>query len=156
VFTDPAGGLAVPMVGFILAMFGNGPLGALVIDLVVGSAPKGRAGSASSLAETGGEFGSALGVAALGSVAAAVYAGVLDGPGDTVEATAAAAENLPPAEAAGLLDASRDAFTAGLNAVSGVGAALVAGLAVVALVALRHVGPTRNNDHEMELEKTSG
>ncbi len=155
VFTDPAGGLTLPMFGFALAMFGNGPVGALGIDLVVGSAPAGRAGSASSLAETGGEFGSALGVAAFGSVAAAVYAGVLDGPGDTVEATSAAAENLPPAEAAGLLDASRDAFTAGFGAVSGVGAALVAGLAVVALVALRHVGPTRNNDLEVEPEKAA-
>ncbi len=156
VFTDPADGLALPMLGFILAMFGNGPLGALVIHMIVSAAPAGRAGSASSLAETGGEFGAALGVATFGSIAAAVYTGVLDGPGETVEATKAAAEDLPPTEAAGLLDASRDAFTAGLGAVTGVGAAVVAGLAVVALVALRHVGPTRNNHHEIELEKAPG
>lgn len=45
----------------------------LLTDLALGSAPVDRAGSASSLLETGTEFGGALGMAALGSIGAAVY-----------------------------------------------------------------------------------
>ncbi|WP_128092269.1 MFS transporter, partial [Streptomyces resistomycificus] len=44
-----------------------------IMDLAMGSAPVERAGSASSLMETGAEFGGALGMALLGSIGTAVY-----------------------------------------------------------------------------------
>ena len=53
------GGIALPM--------------ALVTNLILGSAPPEKAGSAAAMSETGGEFGVALGIATLGSIATAVY-----------------------------------------------------------------------------------
>ncbi|WP_026239217.1 MFS transporter [Parafrankia discariae] len=67
------GGLILLGFGFVLVFVGVGPLGVLGTDLVVGSAPPARAGSAASLSETGSELGVALGVALLGSLGAAVY-----------------------------------------------------------------------------------
>ena len=51
----------------------------------------------------------------------------------------AAAQQLPGPLSADLLDAARAAFTAGLNVVGGVGAAIFLWLAVTAAAALRHV-----------------
>ena len=46
---------------------------AVAANLILGSAPPEKAGSAAAISETGGEFGVALGIATLGSVATAVY-----------------------------------------------------------------------------------
>ncbi|MCT2583616.1 MFS transporter [Actinophytocola gossypii] len=112
----PDVGLGVALVAFSVGMLGTGPLGALGIDLVVGSAPANRAGSASSLAESGGELGIALGVAAFGSLATAVTAssGAVTGA----------------------------AHADGLVAVAGASALLTAVLAGVSVALLRHVRPT--------------
>jgi DHA2 family multidrug resistance protein-like MFS transporter len=90
------GGLAVVSLGFLLIYLAPDPLGypavaaALVMlgggggTLAVGSAiimsgtPQDKAGNAAALEETSYELGSVLGVAVLGSVAAAVYRGGLD------------------------------------------------------------------------------
>jgi DHA2 family multidrug resistance protein-like MFS transporter len=60
------GGLALANGGIALPM-------ALVTNLILGSAPPEKAGSAAAMSETGGEFGVALGIATLGSIATAVY-----------------------------------------------------------------------------------
>ena len=44
-----------------------------IMDLAMGSAPVEKAGVASSLMETGAEFGGALGMAVLGSIGTAIY-----------------------------------------------------------------------------------
>ncbi len=78
--TDAAGGVAAVVVGLTLAGLGISPAMALTANLVLGSAPPEKAGSAASISETSGEFGVALGVAALGSLATIVYRAHLDHP----------------------------------------------------------------------------
>jgi DHA2 family multidrug resistance protein-like MFS transporter len=63
-------GLVVAVAGVVLVFAGVTPSWVLGTDLIVGSVPPEKAGSASSLSETGSELGFALGVAIIGSVAA--------------------------------------------------------------------------------------
>ena len=67
------GGTVVLLGGFLLASVGIALPTALGTDLLVGSVPEEKAGSAGALSETSGELGIALGVATLGSLATAVY-----------------------------------------------------------------------------------
>lgn len=143
-------GLALLVTGFVLAFLGAGPMGALGTDLVVGSAPPQKAGSAASLSETGNHLGIAIGIAVMGSIGATVYrnqiaellpAGL---PGDAAESAResvtgafGAAEGLSAGVAGQLRDAAAVAFTDGLNTAAFVGAVLFLILAVVAVVALR-------------------
>ncbi|MFE1081649.1 MFS transporter [Nocardiopsis alba] len=139
-----AAGLAIVFVGAM-------PLMVLGTDLIVGSAPADKAGSASAVSETSTELGVALGVAIMGSLGAAVYrdrigaALTSDEPSeavasarDSLEGALSAADHLP----AWAIEAAREAFTAGLTTVGGVSAILVAALAALTMVTLRHVRPT--------------
>ncbi|MEV0091762.1 MFS transporter [Streptomyces sp. NPDC050738] len=112
----------------------------LVTDMALGTAPVEKAGSAASLLETGQEFGGALGMAVLGSIATAVYRS--DMPSS---APSAARETLGGAAAtgdAGLLHTAQEAFVHGMQyAAVGGSAVLVAG-AVLTLTVLRGVGST--------------
>jgi DHA2 family multidrug resistance protein-like MFS transporter len=160
---DSVHGLPLLVSGLVLASGGIALPMALTMNLVLGSAPPEKAGSAASISETSGEFGVALGVAALGSVATVVYRGQLPETMPTgVPATTAAiaresitaavpaARQLPGPLGTGLLDAAREAFTAGLNTVAGVGAALFIGLAVLAAVVLRHMHGSAETGHPDE------
>ena len=153
-------GLAVLVVGLSLAYFGVGPAAALLSHLVLDTAPPEKAGSASSLSGTGGEFGVALGIAALGSVGAAVYhsrvadslpAGVpaesAQAARDSINGAVSAAAELPAPLGDALLDPAREAFTTALNTVAGIAAVLFLGLAVLAIALLRHVPPTGHGPH---------
>ncbi|WP_199431468.1 MFS transporter [Qaidamihabitans albus] len=142
------GGLAPLIVGFGLACVGIAPAAALGTDLVVGSAPKEKAGSAASVSETSNEFGIALGLAALGSLGAAVYGSRVVVPAEVpAELAGAARESLNGAVLAAreldgvvageLLGNAHAAFTGALNIVGGVGAAGFAVLAVLAATLLR-------------------
>ncbi len=55
--------------------FGLAPVFTLSTDLIIGTVPPERAGTAAGLAETSSEFGGALGIAILGSIVTALYAG---------------------------------------------------------------------------------
>ncbi|MFI6066582.1 MFS transporter [Micromonospora sp. NPDC051227] len=148
------GGLAPILIGFGIVLFGVGiPLG-LVTGLAIGAVSTKETGSASAVMQTGSEFGVAFGIAALGSVAAAVYrteltdalpsgvtAEAARAARGSVEAAEATARSLPSPLGSGLVDAAHDAFTAGLNTVALVGAIVVLGLAVLSVVALRKVDP---------------
>ncbi|MGH3761097.1 MFS transporter, partial [Actinophytocola sp.] len=83
------GGLPFLVAGFLLACVGVAPPTALGTDLLVGSAPPRRAGSAASVSETSNELGIAIGLAAFGSIGAAVYASRVavpaGGPGAAAE-----------------------------------------------------------------------
>ena len=151
--TEAAGGVAAVVVGLTLAGLGISPAMALTMNLVLGSTPPEKAGSAASISETSGEFGVALGVATLGSLATIVYRAHLIVPAGTpaaaghaaregITAATGAAGHLPGALGADLLDGARAAFTAGLTTVAGVGAAVFVGLAVLAAIAFRHVPAT--------------
>ncbi|WP_144938710.1 MFS transporter [Paenibacillus sp. 32O-W] len=70
----------VPIIfGLFFVGFGASPIGVICTDLVIGSAPPEKSGSASSLSETSAEFGIAFGVAVLGSIGTAVYQSSLNG-----------------------------------------------------------------------------
>ncbi|MBE1563148.1 MFS transporter [Nonomuraea africana] len=133
--------------GFSLINLGAGPMVVLGTDLVVGSAPPNKAGSAAALNETSGEFGFALGIAVLGSVGTAVYRATL--PADAGETVR---ESLSAAVAAGLdpvrLEPARAAFTAGMHAVAGISAVLLIGVAVLTAILLRRVRPLREETPE--------
>ncbi|MPZ29196.1 MAG: MFS transporter, partial [Micromonosporaceae bacterium] len=66
-------GLTTVVVGFALLSLGLNPVLVLAYDLILGSVPAARAGTAAGTAETGNELGIALGVATAGSIGAAIY-----------------------------------------------------------------------------------
>ncbi|WP_084958876.1 MFS transporter [Thermoactinospora rubra] len=136
-------GLGWLVTGVTVAFLGMAPVGALGLDLVVGSAPPERAGSASAMAESGGELGIALGIALLGSVGTAVYGSAVTSPqaGDSLSEALDAADDLPPGPAAALVAEAQAAFNQGLLAVAALSAVLVLGLAVAAVTLLRHLRP---------------
>ncbi|MGH3587043.1 MAG: MFS transporter [Pseudonocardia sp.] len=144
-----SGGLWILVTGFTVASVGIGMPAALGTDLVVGSAPKEKAGSAAGMSEMSGEFGIALGVAVFGSIAAAVYRGTLTvGPGvpdaaaEGISGAVTAAAQLPAEAGAELLSAAREAFTSGLTTAATVGGVLFLVLAGLAVTTLRHLRPT--------------
>jgi DHA2 family multidrug resistance protein-like MFS transporter len=114
-----AGGLYGVVAGSFVFSLGLAPLFTLAADLMSSSAPPERAGAASALNETSSELGGALGIALLGSLAAAIF-----GPG-TIGAAAAD-------------PAAREAFTTALHVTAGVAALLVA--VAAALVCIREPG----------------
>ncbi|GGL00944.1 MFS transporter [Sphaerisporangium melleum] len=147
------GGLPLLITGLVLASFGIAFPMSLTMNLVMGSVAPEKAGSAASISQTSGEFGVALGVAALGSLATFVYrtqiggelpAGVPAGTADTahqsITAALGAAQELGGRFAAEVTDAARTAFTSGLNVVAAVGAAIFIGLAVLSVIVLRGEG----------------
>ncbi|MEU3830300.1 MFS transporter [Streptomyces sp. NPDC029080] len=155
-----AGGFAVMAAGYglmagagtdslWLVLAGTGVLacGAVAImsqltDLAMSSAPVERSGTASSLLETGSEFGGALGMALLGSIGTAVYrhempATAPDPARETLGGALATAGRLPGRAGGMLLDTARHAFTSGMQAAMIAGAVLLALAAVGAAVTLR-------------------
>jgi DHA2 family multidrug resistance protein-like MFS transporter len=67
--------LPLLVAAYLIMSFGLAPIFTLSTDLIVGSVPPERAGVASGLAETSSELGGALGIAVLGSIVTALYAG---------------------------------------------------------------------------------
>ncbi|SDJ98177.1 MFS transporter, DHA2 family, multidrug resistance protein [Actinopolyspora mzabensis] len=150
---DASGGLPLLVSGASIVFIGGSPIGVLVNQLVMQSAPPERAGSAASLQSTGGELGSALGIAALGSLAAAVYHTKIRVPGsiptaagdaarESVAGAVSTASRFPGAAGEELLDSAEEAFTSSLNITAGVCAAVFLGLAVLAFASLRHIAAT--------------
>ncbi|MFF2655166.1 MFS transporter [Streptomyces sp. NPDC058045] len=155
-----AGGFTVAACGFgllagagtdslWLVLAGAGVLAAGIVtvlsqmtNLGLAAAPVQRAGTASSVLETGQEFGGALGMAVLGSVGTAVFrhrmpAGAPDAAGETLGGALAVARSLPDRTGAALLDAARGAFTDGMAVAALTAAAVLLGAALVALRTLR-------------------
>jgi MFS transporter, DHA2 family, multidrug resistance protein len=143
--TDVASGLAVPMVGFVIASIGGGPLVALGTNLILGSVPPAKAGSAAGISQTSNEFGYALGVAMLGSIGTAIYradmadAGAAGAAADTLAGAVATASTVPGEAAANLLATARDAFTTELHAVATVAAVALTAVAILVARTLRHL-----------------
>lgn len=145
------GGLPLLVAGFLLACVGVAPPTALGTELLIGSVPPARAGSAAAVSETSNELGIAIGLATFGSIGAAVYASHVVVPGMPAAASTAAstaageslngavalAASLPQRVAGPLLDSARAAYTTGLNTVALLGFLLFAALAVVAFTILR-------------------
>ncbi|WP_049556741.1 MFS transporter [Nonomuraea sp. SBT364] len=143
-------GLGPLVAGQTLFFLGASPLLVLGTDMVVGSAPPERSGSAAALSETAQEFGGALGLAIFGSIAAAVYTARLAVPrGVSPEAAEAAADTLggapavaaqhPSPIAGALLDTARAAFGDGLATAAATGAFTLLVAAALAATTLRRV-----------------
>jgi DHA2 family multidrug resistance protein-like MFS transporter len=146
---DGTGGL---IAGFAVSCLGAGPLVSIGTNVVVGSAPPAKAGSAAAIAQTGNELGYAFGIAVLGSLGTAIYRHTVDGPAaaghgpahDSLAGAAEAAARLPQHAGAAVMDAARHAFTTELHVVSAVCAFVMLGVAVLIAATLRDlpaVGP---------------
>jgi MFS transporter, DHA2 family, multidrug resistance protein len=149
---NPSMGLTTLVAGLAVINVGVGPMVALGYDVVLASAPPEKAGSASSVAETGGEFGVALGIAVFGSLGAAIYRlqvadalppdlphRVTSEAGESLAGAVSTAAHLGPPLGVEVLEAARDAFTTAVDAVAVVGAVLFALLAILAALALRRI-----------------
>lgn len=145
---DGASGLAGLVVGVVVVFLGIGLMAPLAVDLVVGSASPEKAGSAASMSQTSGDFGIALGVAAMGSVGTSVYRDHVVLPAEVhAESAGVARDSIAGAVSvagqgsgpfgAGLLDSAHEAFTAGMHAAAGLSAIVVVGLAILAVTAIR-------------------
>jgi len=142
--------LALVVLGWFVISLGFGFAFTVTTDLVVGSAPPERAGAASAITETGAEFGGALGIAVLGSLGMAVYRSrvlaalppdippvAAEAVQDTLGNVVAVAGQLPAETGAVLLGVARAAFAQGLQLLSIIAAIVMAGLALMVVLALR-------------------
>jgi DHA2 family multidrug resistance protein-like MFS transporter len=151
---DRAAGLAILVAGSVVFSLALAPVDTLATDLTIGAAPPERAGAASAIAETGAEVGGALGIAGLGVVGTAIYRDrVADAipagtppsaaraAADTLGGAVTATAQLPDRLGRVLLGTARQAFTEGLHLAFAVSATVALGVAVLAVVLLRHLRP---------------
>jgi DHA2 family multidrug resistance protein-like MFS transporter len=152
-------GASTLVIGFLVTCIGTGPLVALGTNLIVGSVPPERAGSAAAIAQTGNEFGYAMGIAVLGSIMTAVYrtrvadalpSGAPDAARDTLAGATQAAHQLPDQIGSAVLAAAHGAFVDGLHTVAALSAVVLAGVAVLLLITLRHI-PALGQDQPTDL-----
>ncbi|WP_017595835.1 MFS transporter [Nocardiopsis potens] len=130
---------------YTVITFGVGAVSALANDLVLATAPPERAGAASGVSESAIELGNAVGIALLGTIAAAVYRGgvreaapeAASGPAGQTVAGAAEQAAAMGEEGRPLLAAAFEAYTGGLNAAGLTGAGLLLAAALFAGIALR-------------------
>ncbi len=147
-------GLLLLVAAAALQALGMSPCAAIAADLVVGSAPPERAGSASGLNETSSEFGGALGIALLGSLVTALYRGTLGRtlPADVTPASAevarrgigaagAEAEAIGGPDGAALLEAAQLAYTGAFQVTAAFSAGIMALGAVTAIAVFRRPRP---------------
>jgi DHA2 family multidrug resistance protein-like MFS transporter len=135
-------GVLTASLGLAVILFGVAPISVLGTVLAVGAAPEEKAGAAAATGQTAYDLGLALGIAATGTLAFAVYRGEIpdDAPAaakDTMGAAIAAAERLP--DGAALLASAKDAFTTGLQTAATMSAGLALVTAVLAATLLRHI-----------------
>jgi len=147
-------GTATLIIGFAVLSLCGSPLVALGTNMIIGAAPPERAGSAGSMAQLSNEFGGTLGIALLGTLGYAVYrhqmvhaipAGVSAGAAATARGTIAGAvttaARTPHAAATVLLAHANDAYATALHTVAAAGAVMLAAVAVLIAVRLRHLPP---------------
>jgi DHA2 family multidrug resistance protein-like MFS transporter len=150
--TEAQPGLIGIIIGFAIVGLGAGLSLTLTTDAVVGSAPRERAGAASSIAETAYELGAALGIAVLGSIQTALYRAHLEPIADpelaaTVReslATAASRLDVSDPATAQILTQAQHAFTSGMQWTSAIAAVLLVAAAIYAYIAI----PSRRDEHE--------
>jgi MFS transporter, DHA2 family, multidrug resistance protein len=132
-------GPAVIVGGAVVMSLGLAPLFTLSADLAVGSAPPERAGAASGISETSSELGGALGIAILGTVGTAVYRGGVDGP-DTLGGAVEAAQRLPAAMRADVLEPAREAFAQGFQVAATLSGAITVAATILVATGLWRPG----------------
>jgi MFS transporter, DHA2 family, multidrug resistance protein len=161
-----SGGLPTLVIASVVISLGLAPVFGLTTEMIVGSAPAEQAGAASGISETGAELGGALGLAALGSVGVTLYRGEVsdklpagvpteaaDAARDTLGGAVGVAAQLPGDLGTAVLDVAREAFVDGMQLTAGIAAVIAAGLAVLAITALRHVSPANHDQPEATAEQ---
>jgi len=133
---------AVLVIAFAVQCVGPAPLVTLGTNLVIGSVPPEKAGSAGALTQTGNEFGYALGIAILGSVVTAAYRSQMNGRGGNSLAEAIA-QGVP----GDVLAQAQDAFTAGLHLAAGITAVVLTLVATALAITLRSVPALSHDEH---------
>lgn len=121
------------VIAFAIQCLGAAPLVTLGTNLVIGSAPPEKAGSAAALTQTSNEFGYSLGIAVIGSIVTATYRNKVGG--DSLASVIEQADRLP----ADVVDAARAAFANGLHTASAVAAVALAAVAALLVTTLRSV-----------------
>ncbi|QBI19607.1 MFS transporter [Egibacter rhizosphaerae] len=156
--------LVLTLTGLSVAGLGQGAAMMLGSDLIISTPPVARAGSAAAMQEVSGEFGQALGMAFIGSIGMFAYRAFLgsampagvppdaaDAAQNSVTGASAVAEQLPAAVGAELLATAREGFTQALQTGLAVGAAILAGVAVLVVWLLRQPAAT---DDDADSEAT--
>jgi DHA2 family multidrug resistance protein-like MFS transporter len=151
-----SGGPALVVAGSVILSVGMAPLFTLAADIAVGSVPPERAGAASGISETSSELGGAVGIALLGTIGTAVYRGRADGTipaevpadaaagaGETLGGAVEAADTLPAALSADLLEPAREAFTQALQVAATVSGVIVIAAALLVATVLRRADETQ-------------
>lgn len=136
----------------VILALGLSPMFTLGTELIISSAPPEKAGAASALAETGAEFGGAVGIAVFGSIGVAIYRDRMESllnpawpsdiqraAQDTLGGAVASAVQLPTIEQISLLQAARHAFMEGMQLTSIAGAVLMLLASVLAYKSLKHL-----------------
>ncbi len=148
-------GIGLATASFSLVYLGLGTIAALGTDLVVGTAPGEKAGSASAISETVQELGLAVGIATLGSLTTAIYRTRMT---DQVNAflaqdiqravldSLAGAKTVSQELPAGVLEQAQAAFMTGFNLAAVTSAICIAVLAALAAITLRHIGVDGDTD----------
>ncbi|MGG3471494.1 MFS transporter [Neobacillus pocheonensis] len=147
-------GLTFLVLGYICFSIGAAPLPSLSSDLVIGSAPPEKAGSAAAMLQTSGELAFALGIAVLGSIGTVVYrnqvansipadlpASAIQASQDSLAGATAIAEGLTQQVGKALLTGAREAFTVGMHTVAAASGAIMLAIIVLVVTRLRHVRP---------------
>jgi MFS transporter, DHA2 family, multidrug resistance protein len=145
---------AVEVRSLFLVVLGNGlfsigtaPGISIVADFVVSAAPQEQSGAAAALSETASEFGGALGIALLGSLATFIYRGALSvtmPPGSSFDATATALRGIGAASSLAhsigdqaLQSSAQMAFTDALRVTLFTGSGIMLLLAILAVTMFR-------------------
>ncbi|SEF81206.1 MFS transporter [Bosea lathyri] len=155
---DAGTSLAVVVPASIILSLGFTPAVTLTTDMIVGSAPPERAGSAAAISETSAEFGGALGIAILGSIATAIYRGGMATavpagiPADaarvasaTLGGAVAEAGQLPLELAKSLLALAREVFVNGMQLTALIATLGMIATALAALAFLRGAAPATHS-----------
>jgi DHA2 family multidrug resistance protein-like MFS transporter len=161
-------GLSIIVTASVLISLALSPVFNLTTELIVGSAPPERAGAASGISETGAELGGSLGIALLGSIGIAVYRSrvgkalpanmepaVAEAALDTLGGAVEVAGTVGGSAGAALLQAARDAFTAGLRMTAAISAVLAFAVAIISSLLLRRVPAGVGSDHGRVVEELS-
>jgi DHA2 family multidrug resistance protein-like MFS transporter len=124
------------VIAFAVTCVGPAPLVTLGTNLVIGSVPPEKAGSAGALTQTSNEFGYALGIAILGSVVTAAYRSQMGGRGGN-----SLGEAITQGVPNDILADARVAFTTGFHLAAGITAVALTVVAVLLAVTLRSAPP---------------
>ncbi|MHA6757845.1 MFS transporter [Streptacidiphilus sp. PAMC 29251] len=135
-------------VAFMATGLAEGVVYALSTTMVLGAAPAEKAGAAGAVSETAYELGTALGIALVGSVLAAVYRSGMVLPTGVTGPAAAEAENslggavqvagtLPSATGDALVRSAQHSFVHGMNLAAVLSGLLLVGAAALVWVLLR-------------------